>query len=266
MLSRDIVVVGAGVAGLTVAAELGSNMAVTLVDRLPAVGGVLGYEHPIVEELSQMVKRRHVEMLLGSTALRWYDNRLLIAGPRGIEWVSARRLVFCGGSRPSTAAELGIAGDRPAGILSATVATHLVEAGVRLGNTVAVVGASDWATRAVQTFHGQGVRIISILNDSELAPSAADERWSGWRAVAVQGSPRVTHLVIGNDRHRRRVACEAVILGQGLKPLRNIDGAVFGGRDVTYVQPIAEVISAREVVARARDGAARVQEQTGGKR
>ena len=37
-----VIVVGAGIAGLTVAQELASAQAVSIIDRLPAVGGVLG--------------------------------------------------------------------------------------------------------------------------------------------------------------------------------------------------------------------------------
>jgi NADPH-dependent 2,4-dienoyl-CoA reductase/sulfur reductase-like enzyme len=263
MSKRDLVVVGAGISGLTLAAELAGHAAVTLVDRLPAVGGVLGYEHPLVRELHDVVRRWFADELLGTTALRWNDNRLLVAGPRGIEWIAAGCLAFCGGSRPSTTAELGIGGDRPAGVYSATVAIHLMEAGVKLGNTVLVVGASDWATRAVDHLEKQDARIVRVLADGEDG-SFRHERWHGWRVVEVRGAARLSHAILARDGLRQRVSCDALILGSQLKALRNVDGAIFGGRNVTYVQPVSDKTNATAVEAHARAAAARLLASMGG--
>lgn len=263
MLTREFVVIGAGVSGLALAGEIGRQASVTVIDRLPAVGGVLGYEHPLVRELDEVVRARHVDLVLGTTGLRWVDNRLLVAGPGGIDWISARCLVFCGGTRPSTAAELGIGGDRPAGIFSATVAIHLMEAGVRLGNTVVVLGSSDWATRAARHLERQGARIIAVLGDADDA-GFGDQYWRGWQVQEVHGAARVTHATLARDHMRQRIGCDAVVLGASLKPLRNVDGALFDGRDVTYVQPVADVINAPKVEANAREAAGRLLAGTGG--
>jgi NADPH-dependent 2,4-dienoyl-CoA reductase/sulfur reductase-like enzyme len=262
MLRRDFVVVGAGISGLTIAGEAGRAASVTIIDRLPAAGGVLGYEDPVIRELEHMVRDRHVEMLLGTTALRWRVNRLLVAGPRGIEWIAADRLVFCGGTRPSTAAELGVGGDRPAGVFSATVAIHLMEAGVRLGNTVVVVGASDWAESAGNWLARQGVRVIPVIT-AEDVPDLHDH-WLGWRVLEVHGAARVSHVVLARDHVRQRIACDAVVLGSCLKPLRNVDGAIFDGGDAIFVQPATEVTTAREVEAQAREAAGRLLAGKGG--
>ncbi len=265
MLTRDVVVVGAGISGLTLAGELAQRASVTVIDRLPAVGGVLGYEDPVVRELQEVAEARHVELLLGTTALRWVDNRLLVAGPRGIEWIPSGSLVFCGGTRPSTAAELGIGGARPAGVFSATVAIHLMEAGVRLGSSVVVVGSSDWAARAAHHLKGQRAHIAVVLDEGE-APRFGDRHWCGWRLHEIRGAARVSDVVLTRDGFRQRLTCDAVVLGARLKPLRNVDGAVFGGRNVIYQQPVAEVTTARRVEADAREAAGRVPAGQGGTR
>jgi len=263
MLTRDLVVIGAGVSGLTLAGEVAGHAAVTLIDRLPAVGGVLGYEHALVRELHDLVRERHADLRLGTTALRWIDSRLLVAGPGGIEWITAGCLAFCGGSRPSTAAELGAGGDRPAGVYSATVAIHLMEAGVRLGHTVVVVGASDWAIRAAHHLEGQRTRIVGVVAEGEDA-GFAQEQWRGWHLREVHGAARLGHVILARDGDRQRINCDALVLGSHLKPLRNVDGAVFGGRNVTYVQPIADITSAGAVEAHAREAAVRVLASIGG--
>ncbi len=265
MLTRDVVVVGGGISGLTLAGEVAGHAAVTLIDRLPAVGGVLGYEHALVRELHDVVRARQADLRLGTTALRWIDNRLLVAGPGGIEWIEAGCLAFCGGTRPSTAAELGVGGDRPAGVYSATVAVHLMEAGVRLGNTVVVVGSSDWANRAAHHLERQRTRIVGVLADGEDV-AFADERWHGWQLREVHGAARLSYVILGRDGFRQRISCDAVVLGSHMKPLRNVDGAVFGGRNVTYVQPVADITSAGAVEAHAREAAARVLASIGGTR
>jgi NADPH-dependent 2,4-dienoyl-CoA reductase/sulfur reductase-like enzyme len=263
MPPRDLVVVGAGVSGLTVAAAIGRRASVTVIDRLPAVGGVLGYDDWEVRRLQHGLHEAHVDLLLGTTALRWVDHRLLVAGPSGIEWIPARGLAFCGGTRPSTAAELAIGGDRPAGVFSATVAIHLMEAGVRLGNEVVVVGAGDWAARAARHLQQQDAHITTVVDDGEV-PRFAERNWCGWSLREVRGAARVSSVLLGRDRFRQRVSCDAVVLGARVKPLRNVDGAVFEGRDVVYVQPVADVITKHEVEAYAQSAADRLIATIGG--
>lgn len=265
MLKRDAVVVGAGISGLALAGELGAHLSVTILDRLPAFGGVLGYEDSLVRELQGVVAARQVDVLLGTTAVRWVDHRLLVAGPRGIEWIAADRLVFCGGSRPSTPAELGIGGDRPAGLFSATVAIHLMEAGVRLGENVVLVGSSDWAERAADHIARTGARVAANLDGDEPHRRSGNE-WAGWRVFEVHGAARVSHVIVARDRFRQRISCDAVVLGARPRPLRNVDGAVVDGVDVTFVQPAAATTKAKEVEAFARQAAANLLATRGGTR
>jgi len=256
--------VGAGVAGLALAAEVGRQRSVLIIDRLPAVGGVLGYQDEVVRALQREADDAGANFLLGTTALRWADKRLLVAGPNGIQWLPARELAFCGGSRPSTAGELGIGGDRPAGIFSATVAVHLMEAGVRLGNHVVVVGSSDWAARAARHLERQGAHISVVLDAGE-EPRFGGRHWRGWRLLEVHGAARVNDVVLAQDGFRQRIGCEAVVLGSHLKPLRNIDGAVCEGRGVTYVQPVAEIIVTGQVAEYAREAAVQMLARMGGR-
>jgi len=265
MLERDLLVVGAGVSGLTVAGEVGRRASVTIIDRLPSVGGVLGYEHPVIRELQHEVSDRQVEQLLGTTALRWVGNRLLVAGPRGIEWIAAASLAFCGGSRPSTAAELGVGGDRPAGVYSAPVAIHLMEAGARLGNAVVMVGSSDWSARAADHLARQRADVVAVLETGETPRPGTKRIWWDWHLLEVHGTARVSHVLLARDGFRQRISCDAVVLGGRLKPLRNVDGAILGGRDVTYVQPVADVTRAREVEAESREAARQWLATMGGK-
>ncbi len=132
MSRNHIAVVGAGIAGMAARAE------VTVLDRLPMSGGVLPYDLPAVRELTARCRSAGVQWLLGTTAVRWDSGRLLTVGPSGIRWLDAAHLVFAGGARPATAAELMLAGPRLAGVLPAPVAIHLAEAKVTIGRQVVI--------------------------------------------------------------------------------------------------------------------------------
>jgi len=256
---HSIVIVGAGIAGLTVAAELAPRYDVTVIDRLPAVGGILGYEHRMVREYQRRCERLGVTFLLGATALRWEEHRLLVASPLRIQWLAANHLVYAGGSRPSTLAEMRIVGSRLAGVLSATVAVHLMEARVRLGNNVLVVGTGDWAERAAHEVERQKARLSVVVLDDDEVPSYGAVHWTGWVPQAVMGIARVTGLMVERHKERQRITCDALIVAGTTKPLRNIDGAVFDGTNVTFVQCADNHTTTAAVHAQALGASAQIE-------
>src|SRR6266496_5464227 len=90
-MPHRLLVVGAGVCGLAVAAEVSHHWPTTLIDRLPVIGGITaGYEDESAVALAAQCHSNGVEFLLGTTGLRWADGRLLVAGPvGGIRWLKA---------------------------------------------------------------------------------------------------------------------------------------------------------------------------------
>ena len=162
-----------------------------------------------------------------------------MAAPDGIAWHPATHLFMAGGRRPATAAELGLAGDRPAGVLPATVAKHLLEAGVPLWRRPLLVGDGPWAAEVAHLAAALGAEV------QRLEP--------GWRASRVVGADRVEGLVAVRGAARRMVACDAVLLAAEPRPIRNVEGAILAdAAGVTYVEPDA----VEGVQARAAAGAA----------
>ena len=204
--TRNVAVVGAGIAGLTAAIELATSARVTVYDRLPVAGGVLGYEDAFVEELRGRCNQVGVQWMLGTTAVRWARPRLLTVGPAGIRWVKHTHLVYAGGSRPATAAELGIVGPRLAGIFPASVAVHFGEAGVVLGRRVVFVGTGDWAEAAAQVIAEHRLRDRGCRSQNAPTPDFRHESlWPGWTPVGVTGAGRVSALTV--TRSGSSVAC-----------------------------------------------------------
>jgi D-hydroxyproline dehydrogenase subunit alpha len=254
-----VTVVGGGLAGLTAARELAGRADVTLVERLPAAGGVWGFEHPRIRALVADCRDRGVELVLGATALRWRDHRLLIVGPGQTQWLSASHLVFAGGTRPAHAAELRVAGGRLAGVFVATVAHHLLDAGIRLGRRHVVAGWGDWAELIVPQLQRHGQVTVVGGNPGDRLPWRDVDWWPGYRPASLRGGSRVSQVEVTNGHSGLTVGCDCVVFAGDPRPLRNVDGAnVDGVGDVTFIQPTAPGLGAEAVIEFAQAVAAAV--------
>jgi hypothetical protein len=255
-LSDRIIVVGGGICGLTAAVELAESADVRVVERLPAPGGTWQFDHPMIELLLGECRDRGVVTDWGQTALRWADGRLLLIGPGRREWVAADHLVFAGGARPATPAEARLFGARCAGVFTATVAHHLLEARIRLGRRIALCGNGFWSDLVLHEVPA-GTEVILVGGSTTRPPSGITTReLPGHRPVQVLGRDRVQALVARSGPDELVVDCDAVVLAGDLRPLRNVDGAVVNRPDVTYVQPTAETLSADEAAEYARKAVA----------
>jgi hypothetical protein len=219
-IDTGTLVVGAGLAGLAGAAELARSGPVTVIERLPAPGGQAGFESEMTQQLYAECARRGVRFLLGSTALRWSAGRLMVVGPAKTEWLSADWLVFAGGSRPGTAAEQGLLGGRLAGVFSAIVAHHLLEAGITLGRRPVVVGGGDWAEIVVPELR-HAAEWITLVGSTGTPGEPGVRRWPGYSVPRPTDAPcaapasaphpgavpaEVRDGVLGGDRDRGRGA------------------------------------------------------------
>jgi Pyridine nucleotide-disulphide oxidoreductase len=231
-----VAIVGAGVTGLACAAQLGR--AAIVVDRVPVCGGVLGWDDAATRRLEAAARGAGAGFALGETAITWDGELLVTMGQDGARRIPAAALVIAGGARPLNRAELRIDGDRPHGVVSATVACHLAETGVVVGRRPAIVGDGDWARRA----------------EAELRHAGAEPLRVAGRPLAVRGTVRVEELVCDDGT----VACDAVVLAHGLVPLRNVDGAVADGIRTVYAQPCDDpgtIAGAEEAGRRAAEAA-----------
>lgn len=249
-------VVGAGPTGLGCAAELALAHHVDLIDRIPVPGGEAGWESASIAGLVRRARRAGVRFRLGRSALRWEPGRLLIAGPDKIEWVPGSWLFYAGGLRPGMTADLGITGDRPAGVLPATVARHLLAADSGLWRRVAIIGDGPWAPAVAAQARGGGAQVIAIL-PSPGRPDWADEAVTAAGQIAICGGDRVRAVRVGNGPRSADVSCDAVVLAGSPRPNRNVTGALSDDSPgVVFVQPISAAgIAERSALGRqaARD-------------
>ena len=136
-------------------------------------------------------------------------------------------------------------------MLSATVAVHLAEAEVVIGRRV-VIGAVVLGGARRRELGHSGCEITHVVPKGEAIRCRSRQLYDGWAALEARGAGRVSELIIGNEEARRRLVCDAVILAGHLKALRNVDGAVFGGEHVSFVQPLEGDATFDTVVQHAR--------------
>jgi NADPH-dependent 2,4-dienoyl-CoA reductase/sulfur reductase-like enzyme len=258
------VVAGAGQSGLRVAAELaGRGLEVALVERLPACGGQEP-ERPLADELTAAALGRAVTVRLGTCAIAWDGSALTTLGVDGESRIDAGALVVATGCRPATRGELGIAGDRCAGVIPVSAAIHLLESGVLVGRRPAVVGGGEHARRVAELLlHSGAVAVTVVAHDASDGMPAGADLYLGWRAEEVRGTARVESVTIARDGVRERVVADALILASGRIPARNIEGAVFGGPNVVYCQPTDDPKSTNGSVQAALSAATETERAVG---
>jgi len=271
--SDEILVVGAGLSGLTAAAEIAGVHPTSVIDRLPVVGGACGFEHPAVISSKRRCESAGVAFILGTAAIRWScANGLLVTDPtEGARWLKAEHLVFAGGMRPSTSAELGLVGDRVAGIFVAPYAYHLMDNGVQIGKRVVVLGSGSLAQKVAKQVALQNGALTMVTADEEIPESngLAARWWAGWRPISARGEGRVSRLVVTRAGIEQEIPCDAIILATAMRPLRNVDGAVFedmNDGNVTFVQDASEVFSVQNRIDNATSKAQGLLESLSEKR
>jgi flavin-dependent dehydrogenase len=233
----DVIVVGAGPSGLAAAAVLADHARVVIVDRIPVPGGESGWQSGEVQRMVDGCRRRGVEFRLGATAIRWKPGELLIGEPGKVSTMRAHHLVYAGGIRPGTAVDLGITGDRPAGVIPATVAEHLLATDVPLWRRPVIIGRGRWAARLVPHLRRHGAEVSLVAMDDESALDAVRTiRCHG--GIVVTGRERVTSVTVDASDGTIEIDCDAVILAGRPQANRNVDGAVLEtSAGVSFVQP-----------------------------
>jgi len=255
----SVVVVGAGQCGLRVAARLVKISHVSVVERLPAPGGQEP-ERPQTDELSTAAGRAGASLLLGTCGVSWDGEALTTLGVDGAAKLAADALVVATGSRPATRGELGIGGDRCAGVLPVSAAVHLTESGVLLGRRPAVVGGGAEAAHCAQLLLAAGADSVTLVAPDGVTATmpVGVQVYTGWSVERVQGAARVDSVILSRGACRERFLADAVVLAVRRVPARNVEGAIFGGPRVVFCHGETDVKSAAGSEAAATAAAAAV--------
>ena len=219
-----------------------AGLDVSLVERLPAAGG----QEPEREtqDAASRLERRGVRFLLGTLAVRFDGGSLITLGVDGEQRMPCDFLVVATGTRPATRGELGITGDRCAGVLPGSAMLHLLEVGLLPGHRPVVYGDGSRAIHCAELLLRGGATVATLVA-SERPPAELPEGVGlcvPYTVESVRGTDRVTTVSLAHEGGGppAEVAADALILAAGERPMRNIEGAVQAAPGVVFCQADAD--------------------------
>ncbi len=257
-LSYDVVVIGGGPAGMAAAIrakELGLN--VLLLDENDYLGGILpqcihpGFGlHYFREELtgpefaSRLAKRLvelGVEYRTSARVLEIknysdIEKVVIFTSPSGVHQAWAKAVIYAAGARERHAFEIGIVGDRVAGIYTAGEAQTLMDIyGIMPGREVVIVGSGDVGLIMARRFALEGAKVKAVIElmpyPGGLARNVMILRdfdiplYLSHKVVEVRGKGRVERVkVVRVDENLNEtgeefwISCDTLIISAGLVP------------------------------------------------
>jgi len=276
----ELIVVGGGPAGMAAAYSAWEKglRKVLIVERDKALGGILnqcihtgfGLEY-FKETLTgpeyawrfiRMLPETSIETLTDTMVLEvTKDLKIHIAGKKsGYAMLSAQSVVLATGCRERARGALGIAGTRPAGVITAGAAQRYVNMeGYMPGKRIVIIGSGDVGLIMARRMTLEGAKVLAVV---EILP-----RPGGLLRNVVQclhdfdiplllshtvtdicGKTRVESVVVSEvDKNRKVISgtaktleCDTVLLSAGLIPeneLANAAGIKIDGKNIQTSVP-----------------------------
>ena len=252
--SCEVLIVGAGAAGLAAARELAAHgLSVIIVDENARAGGALGYDHDadgsaqgwLRETLAMLGAAPGVRLLTGACAVGCYaDRTVAIVTPEGLRIVTARAILVASGAIEQPA--IFHNNDLP-GVMLASAATRLVRRYAVAPCTRAVVLAGNAAAyESALCLHAAGIEIAAIVDLDD--PARRGEPAAAARALGLHiraraqvaaahargmtlGGVTLTAAGSAGSGGGETLACDGMLMSVGwapASPLLAQAGAVLG--------------------------------------
>jgi thioredoxin reductase len=260
----DVVIVGAGPAGLAAAAELERRglRDVILIERETEAGGIPRHaQHQGfgLRDLHRPLSGPYYAARLRGLALRGGGARLMsetmvtgwspdgpleLTGPNGRTTMDPAAVILATGCRERPRSARLVPGSRPDGVMTTGTLQQLVYLkGRRLGGRALVVGAEHVSFSALMTLHHGGARAVGMTTELprqqsfSLFHAGARVRfraplWTRTAVTAIHGRPQVEEVELTDlDSGRvRSLACDVVIFTADWIPDNEL--SVLGGLEL----------------------------------
>ncbi|MFD0024764.1 NAD(P)/FAD-dependent oxidoreductase [Streptomyces sp. NPDC058382] len=231
----DVLIVGAGPAGLGAAAELAASGArVEVLERDRSAGGIPRHCHhggfgsrrgglsgpEYARRCTAAAERAGATLRTGITVTGWAGPRTLDStGPGGLERITAGAVLLATGARERPRSARLVPGTRPAGVYTTgelQQAVHLHHQ--YIGTRAVVVGDEPVSRTAAETLRAAGVEVAALVTGDPPAPLAALHRsrrapvLSRTTVTGLTGHGRLTGVTVRHqDGRTTTLRCDTVV-------------------------------------------------------
>ena len=253
----DLVVIGAGPAGMAAAISAKKNgvQDLVLVERNGWLGGILpqcihdGFglelfkEQLTGPEYAQRyiyeLKKLSIPFMLNSMVLEVTpEKKLFVASPEGLFCFNAKAIVLAMGCRERTRGQICIPGTRPAGVYTAGVAQNLINLkNAMVGKDVVILGSGDIGLIMARRLTLEGAKVkavVEILPHTNGLPRNIQQCLIDYdiplllshTVTEIHGQNRVESVIISPvdkdlkpiEGREKRIRCDTLLLSIGLIP------------------------------------------------
>jgi sarcosine oxidase, subunit alpha len=223
-LHPDVLVIGAGAAGLAAAAEAARAGANTVVlEQAREIGDHVGAEGGPVAELLTEAESGGARIVVGTPAFGVFDGPIVAAAGRDVLYrIRARHLIFATGAVEQPAVFPN--NDLPGVVLSSAVDRLVRRFRVLPGRHAVVYTASEAGHETARILREAGSEALVVDLRPDAPSDVGVETIAGSAVLAASGRRRVTGVIVGQpgEARGRTVPCDLLVLAGFSAPSTNL--------------------------------------------